>query len=202
MLKDFLSLFQKKGDTVITIACERCDLRTLVEADAPSLAVLLAENKYFWSTYEPLHHPNFYTVETQRKKIMESLYLLEEKREFSFGIFVKGTNRLIGHISLYAVKQLPYSSAFIGYSMDQHFAGKGIATEATKAVVRFAFEQVGVHRVEAYVAPANTASIRVLEKAGFVKEGLLRKLLFINGQWVDHYMYALLVEDSKELYEK
>lgn len=195
MIRDFFNIFQKKGDTVITIACDRCDLRTLVEADAPSLALLLSENKYFWSTYEPLHHPNFYTVETQRKKIIEGLYLLNEKREFSFGIFVKGTNRLIGHISLYAVKRMPYSSAFIGYSMDQHFAGKGIATAAAKAVARFAFEQVGVHRLEAYVAPPNISSIRVLEKVGFQQEGLLRKLLYINGQWVDHYIYALLAEE-------
>lgn len=195
MLKSLLSLLQKKGDSVIAIACDQCDLRTLVESDATSLAKLLSENKYFWSTYEPLHRPDFYTVEAQRRKIAESLMLLAEKREFSFGIFAKGTNVLIGHISLYAVKRLPYSSAFIGYSMDERYAGRGIATTATKAVVQFAFNQVGVHRVEAYVAPKNTASIRVLEKSGFIREGLLRKLLYINGEWVDHYMYAMLKED-------
>lgn len=180
---------------MIAIAGDQFDLRTLVEADAASLAKLLTENKYFWSTYEPLHRPEFYTVEAQRRKIVESLMLLAEKREFSFGIFAKGTSQLIGHISLYAVKRLPYSSAFVGYSMDERFAGRGIATAATRAIVLFAFNQVGVHRVEAYVAPKNDASIRVLEKAGFVREGLLRKLLYINGEWVDHYMYAILKED-------
>lgn len=195
MLKSLLSLLQKKGDSVIAIASDQFDLRTLVEADAASLARLLTDNKYYWSTYEPLHRPDFYTVEAQRRKIAESLMFLAEKREFSFGIFAKGTNQLIGHISLYAVKRLPYSSAFVGYSMDERFAGRGIATAATKAIVQFAFNQVGVHRVEAYVAPKNEASIRVLEKAGFVREGLLRRLLYINGEWVDHYMYAILKED-------
>lgn len=195
MLKSLLSLLQKKGDSVIAIASDQFDLRTLVEADAASLARLLTDNKYYWSTYEPLHRPDFYTVEAQRRKIAESLMFLAEKREFSFGIFAKGTNQLIGHISLYAVKRLPYSSAFVGYSMDERFAGRGIATAATKAIVQFAFNQVGVHSVEAYVAPKNEASIRVLEKAGFMREGLLRRLLYINGEWVDHYMYAILKED-------
>ncbi|MEO4055430.1 GNAT family protein [Solibacillus sp. CAU 1738] len=196
MLKSLLSLLQKKGDSVIAIECDQCDLRTLVESDATSLAILLSDNKYFWSTYEPLHRPDFYTVEAQRRKIAENLMLLAEKREFSFGIFAKGTNKLIGHISLYAVKRLPYSSAFVGYSMDERYAGRGIATAATRAVVQFAFNQVGVHRVEAYVSPRNEASIRVLEKTGFTREGLLRKLLFINGEWVDHFMYAILQEDE------
>ena len=65
-------------------------------------------------------------------------------------------------------------------------------------VMEFAFEKINIHRLEAYVAPPNIASVRVLEKAGFVQEGLLRKLLFINGEWVDHYMYALLKEDYKK----
>ena len=90
---------------------------------------------------------------------------------------------------------MPYSSAFVGYSMDQHFVGRGIATEAVKLVIELAFNSLKLHRVEAYIAPQNIASIRVIEKAGFLKEGLLRKLLFINGGWVDHYMYAILQEE-------
>lgn len=119
---------------------------------------------------------------------------MDSKREFSFGIFELGTNNLIGHIALYAVKRLPYSSAFVGYAMDEIYVGKGIVTEAVELVVRFAFEQIGLHRVEAYVSTQNNASIRVLEKSGFQREGLLRKLLYINGEWVDHYMYACLDE--------
>ena len=109
--------------------------------------------------------------------------------------FEHGTNNLIGHIALYAVKRLPYSSAFVGYAMDEIYVGKGIVTEAVNMVVRFAFEQIGLHRVEAYVSTQNSASMRVLEKAGFQQEGLLRKLLYINGHWVDHYMYARLEDE-------
>lgn len=189
------NLLRKKGGNVVSIQGEKCYIRTFQEKDAQSLTGLVSRNKYFWSTYEPLQRPEYYTVDAQYKKIQESLYLMDSKREFTFGIYELGTNNLIGHIALYAVKRLPYSSAFVGYAMDEIYIGKGIVTEAVKMVVRFAFDQVGLHRVEAYVSTQNNASIRVLEKSGFQREGLLRKLLYINGQWVDHYMYACLEDE-------
>ncbi|MFC9541259.1 GNAT family N-acetyltransferase [Lysinibacillus sp. NPDC056959] len=185
-------LLRKKGENVVSIQGDKCYIRTFYEKDAQSLTDLVSRNKYFWSTYEPLQRPEYYTINAQYKKIQESLYLMDSKREFTFGIFEPDTNNLIGHIALYAVKRLPYSSAFVGYAMDEIYVGKGIVTEAVNMVVQFAFEQVGLHRVEAYVSTQNNPSIRVLEKSGFQQEGLLRKLLYINGQWVDHYMYARL----------
>ncbi len=186
------NLLRKKGGNVVSIQGGKCYVRTFQEKDAQSLMGLVSRNKYFWSTYEPLQRPEYYTVDAQYKKIQESLYLMNSKREYTFGIYELGTNNLIGHISLYAIKRLPYSSAFVGYAMDEIYVGKGIVSEAVELVVQFAFEQIGLHRVEAYVSTENNASIRVLEKSGFQREGLLRKLLYINGQWVDHYMYARL----------
>lgn len=192
MVLKIWNLLRKKGGNVVSIQGEKCYVRTFQEKDAQSLTGLVSRNKYFWSTYEPLQRPEYYTIDAQYKKIQESLYLMGSKREYTFGIYELGTNNLIGHISLYAIKRLPYSSAFVGYAMDEIYVGKGIVTEAVELVVQFAFEQIGLHRVEAYVSTENSASIRVLEKSGFQQEGLLRKLLYINGQWVDHYMYARL----------
>lgn len=197
VLKDLFGLLPKKGDHVIRLLGQRCMLRTFTEADAKSLAQLLRNNKFYWSTYEPLHRDEYYTEQTQLKKILESLKLSQENREFSFGIYDKDSQQLIGHISLYAIKRLPYSSAFIGYSMDKQYTGRGITTEAVFLILQFAFKTLNIHRVEAYVAPENKASVRVLEKAGLVQEGLLRELLFINGQWVDHYMYSILQRDFR-----
>lgn len=194
MLRKLLNLL-KKGEDVVYIEGERCYIRTFIEEDARSLTDLVSQNKYYWATYEPLHRQEYYTIETQYKKILESLHLMRSKREFSFGIYINGTKRLIGHISLYAIKRMPYSSGFVGYSVDEKYIGQGIATEALELVKTFAFTEAQLHRIEAYVSPKNVPSIRVIEKAGFVREGLLRKLLFINGSWEDHYMYALLQED-------
>lgn len=199
MLRNLWGLFQKKGDRVIRLFGDQCTLRTFIESDARQLAELLANNKYSWSTYEPLHRDEYYTEEAQYKKILESLQLLHANREFSFGIYEMNSQQLIGHISLYAIKRLPYSSAFIGYSVDKSFVGRGIATEAVKLVLEFAFQTINIHRIEAYVSPKNEGSVRVLEKSGLVREGLLRELLFINGEWVDHYMYAILQNDFKKI---
>ena len=195
MLKNLFGVLPKKGDYVIKLPGQQCILRTFVEADARALAQLLQNNKFYWSIYEPLHRDEYYSEQTQHQKIVEGLRLSQENREFSFGIFDRQTGQLIGHISLYAIKRLPYSSAFVGYSIDQQYAGRGITTEAVALVLDFAFRTLNIHRIEAYVSPENVASVRVLEKSAFVREGLLRELLFINGQWVDHYMYAILQRD-------
>ena len=195
MVKKIWNLLHKKGDYLVKLESNRIILRTFVESDAGSLAELMRRNKYFWGTHEPIHEEDFYTEEAQYKKILESIHLLRANREFSFGIYPKGGSYLIGHISLYAVKRLPYNSAFIGYSIDETYTRKGLATEAVKEVVKFAFEKVKLHRIEAYVSPKNEGSIKVLENANFIREGMLRELLYINGKWEDHYLYSLLRED-------
>lgn len=195
MVRKFLNFLHKKGDNVVKIECDRCFLRTFVESDAKDLAVLLRNNKFFWSRFEPLHDDDFYSEEAQYKKILESMHLLRLNKEYSFGIYTKNRDRLIGHISLYAIKRLPYSSAFIGYSIDERYTRRGIATDAVKHIVRFAFDVVKLHRVEAYVSPKNEGSIKVLENANFKREGLLREVLYINGVWEDHYIYSILQDE-------
>lgn len=196
-MRKFFNLLQKKGDHVVKIEGERLYLKTFIESDARSLSELLTNNKYFWAQYEPLHEEYFYTEDAQLRKILESMQLMRVNREYSFGIYTKGRHQLIGHISLYAIKKLPYSSAFIGYSIDERFTRKGIASEAVNHLVRFGFNELNLHRIEAYVSPKNIGSIKVLERANFVREGLLRKLLYINGVWEDHYMYSILKEEYR-----
>ena len=174
---------------------EQITLRTFTMQDAQQMTQLVVRNKYYWATFEPLHHDHFYTYDTQYRKIVESMNLMRSNREFSFGIFEKESEQLIGQISLFSLKRLPYSSGLVGYSVDEQFVGKGIASEALALAVQFAFQTVKLHRVEAYVSPDNVGSIHVLEKNGFVREGLMRKLLYINGEWKDHYLYAQLIED-------
>ncbi len=180
---------------MIILKGENIYLRILQEDDAPIFTDILIENKKYWSVFEPRQEPGFYKVSTQREKIRESIYQMRNRREYSFGIFDNETGKLIGHISLYNIKRLPFLSAFIGYSIDEKEIGRGIATEGVRLVTAFAFEQVGLHRVEAYVSPGNKGSIAVLEKSGYGQEGLLRRILYINGVWEDHYIYAVLEDD-------
>ena len=79
-----------------------------------------------------------------------------------------------------------FCSAFLGYKMDAEYQNKGYMTDAVRLVVRYAFETLGLHRLEANIMPRNAASLRVVKKNGFVAEGLARKYLKINGIWEDH----------------
>lgn len=180
---------------LILLEGRTCYLRILTEEDAGVFTDLLIANREYWTVFEPRHESSYYTISVQRDKIRESLYQMRDRREYNFGIFDAETSRLIGHISLYSIKRLPFSSGFVGYSIDEQETGRGIATEAVRIVTRFAFETVSLHRVEAFVSPRNIGSVKVLENADFVREGLLRKLLYINHVWEDHYMYAMLAED-------
>ncbi len=187
---------RKKGEwTLILLEGQTCYLRILTEDDAAIFTEMLIANKEYWSIFEPRHENSYFTVAVQREKIRESLYQMRDRREYNFGVFDSITSRLIGHISLYSIKRLPFSSGFIGYSIDEREIGRGLATEVVRLVTKFAIEKVSLHRVEAYVSPRNTGSVKVLEKAGYTQEGLLRKLLYINGVWEDHYLYTRLEDE-------
>jgi [ribosomal protein S5]-alanine N-acetyltransferase len=86
-------------------------------------------------------------------------------------------------------------SAEIGYKIDPSHWNKGYATEAVNEILNYCFTQLKLHRIDAGCATQNTASMRVLEKAGFTREGRKRKILPIRGEWLDNYFYAILEED-------
>jgi ribosomal-protein-alanine N-acetyltransferase len=86
-------------------------------------------------------------------------------------------------------------SAWIGYWVASSAGGKGVATAALALGLDHCFGAVNLHRVEATVRPENAASRRVLEKAGFREEGLLRRYLDVDGAWRDHLLYAITVEE-------
>lgn len=85
--------------------------------------------------------------------------------------------------------------ASIGYIIDPACQGQGIATEAVTAMLDFCFAELGLHRLEAFIHPANQSSIRLAEKLGFHREGLLRDHLRVGEEWRDDLLYALLAAE-------
>lgn len=75
---------------------------------------------------------------------------------------------------------------FFGYKLDKDFVNKGYMSVAVEMLIKYAFEELGLHRIEANVMPKNKASLRVLEKNNFINEGISRYYLKINGVWEDH----------------
>lgn len=115
---------------------------------------------------------------------------------YGFGIFIDGA--FSGEINLNTIHWGAHQSAYIGYWIDQAQAGHGYMPESVVAVMRFAFEQLALHRLQISIIPRNTASRRVVEKLAVREEGLAVRYLEINGVWEDHLRYAITSEEWVE----
>ncbi|OYU84692.1 MAG: GNAT family N-acetyltransferase [Flavobacterium sp. BFFFF2] len=103
-------------------------------------------------------------------------------------------NEFVGLVGVVMGKQ-KYESSEIWYKIHPTHWTKGFATEVVQTILHFCFTELKLHRITAGCATENMASIRVLEKCGFTREGRCRKILPIRGQWVDNFEYAILEED-------
>lgn len=132
---------------------------------------------------------------TTQNEALEHIALIDSKIESNEGInwaiTLKGSPKLIGIIGHYRIKPEHYRSE-IGYMILPEFQGKGIVTEAVKAVVEYGFNEMHLHSIEAIIDPENTASAMVLEKNNFIKEAHLKENEFYDGRFLDTVIYSLL----------
>jgi ribosomal-protein-alanine N-acetyltransferase len=101
----------------------------------------------------------------------------------------------VGALELSQIVMGVFRSAYLGYYLGAPYAGQGLMSEAIALVLTHAFTEMGLHRVEANIQPDNTASLALVAKLGFVREGYSRRYLKIRGRWRDHERWAILVED-------
>lgn len=126
---------------------------------------------------------------------------LNEKRQqprtqYVFALQLKETEAFIGLLGL-TLGKLNYRTGEVWFKIHKDFWKKGFMTEAVTELLKFGFEELKLHRIEAGCAVENNASIKVLEKVGMTREGRKRKILPIRGEWKDNYFYAILEEDFK-----
>ena len=158
-------------------------IRPIVSSDAEELAALYAANREFLAPFEPMRPDAFFTVAGQRERL-EQLRHGDDRR---FAIL--DGDAIAGTISLSNVVRGFSQSANVGYWVDGGRNGRGLATAAVGELAEVAFEDMGLHRLEAGTLPANVASQRVLEKNGFERIGLARCYLLIGGTWRDHVLF-------------
>lgn len=103
----------------------------------------------------------------------------------------------VGNISIWSVNRLGRSGE-IGYWVRTDATSRGIATEATERLMQLGFETLGFHKIILRIAVGNTASERVAAKLGFIREGVLREEVRINGRWVDHTLFSMLVSEYEQ----
>jgi ribosomal-protein-alanine N-acetyltransferase len=174
----------------------RTAIRAVRSDDADDLLELRLRNRDFLAPWDPLRPASFFTRAGQADWIAMQQRAWSEDRGYGFAMLdTQDADRIVGGINLFNVVRSARQSAGMGYWVDEASGSRGHATDAVRLVSRFAFEHLGLHRLEPAVMPRNARSTRVMEKAGFRREGLAVRYLRIAGVWEDHALYGLTAED-------
>jgi ribosomal-protein-alanine N-acetyltransferase len=177
------------------IAGQGVFLRAPQMADYSEWVALREASRDFLTPWEPTWPADDLTRASFRRRMKRYSEDQRSDLAYPFFIFRKSDGVLVGGLTLANVRRGCAQAGSLGYWMGAAYAGKGHMTSAVAAVLPFAFGTLRLHRVEAACIPANIASIRLLEKTGFRREGFARQYLCIDGLWQDHLLYARLKDD-------
>ncbi|MBR1220986.1 GNAT family N-acetyltransferase [Bradyrhizobium sp. U87765 SZCCT0131] len=172
-------------------------LRAPQMSDFPQWAQLREASRAFLTPWEPIWPSDDLTRSGFRRRIRRYEEDMAGDKAYPFLIFRENDGVLIGGVTLANVRRGIVQAGTIGYWIGEPFAGMGYMTGALRALLPSLFGELNLHRVDAACIPTNTASVRVLEKCGFAREGRARRYLCINGVWQDHYLFGLLNEDLR-----
>jgi ribosomal-protein-alanine N-acetyltransferase len=172
-------------------------LRAPVLADFPQWSRLREESRAFLAPWEPIWPADDLTKIAFRRRIKRYQREIRNGTGFPFFLFSQDGETLLGGLTLAQVQRGVTQSAVLGYWMGAPYAGKGFMSAGVRAVLGFAFDSLSLNRVEAACLPTNNASIALLEKVGFTREGYARKYLCIDGRWQDHLLYGIVRDDPR-----
>jgi ribosomal-protein-alanine N-acetyltransferase len=170
-------------------------LRTPRMSDFTQWAQLREFSREFLTPWEPIWPSDDLTRSGFRRRLRRYQEDMADDKAYPFLIFRESDETLLGGITLANVRRGIVQAGTMGYWIGQPHAGRGYMTAALRVLLPSLFGELNLHRIDAACIPSNAASIRVLEKCGFVREGRARRYLCINGVWQDHYLYGLLNED-------
>lgn len=169
---------------------ERIRVRTARPGDAPLLRQWRAEPSL--QRFQPLPEATLYRIQAELEaQRIDALYK-DQGEKFQWLVEVEG--RPAGWITLVIINW-PHGLAEVGYALSTPYQGKQIMAKAMRVFLEDIFRHTSLYRLEARCAVENTASIRILEKLGFTREGILREYFELHGERVDNYLYALLREE-------
>jgi len=165
----------------------RVFLRAPVRSDREEFVALMRASRSFhrpWAT-APTDHGRFdaYLADARRPDFEAMLVCRREDLA------------IVGFFNLSQIERGALQSAYLGYAVGKPFAGRGYMREGLEAVLRYAFQTLKLHRIEANIQPGNHASIALARGAGFKHEGFSPRYLKIGGRWRDHERWAILAEE-------
>jgi ribosomal-protein-alanine N-acetyltransferase len=164
--------------------------------DHAQWATLRRESRAFLEPWEPRWAEDELSLAAWRQRLRRYRSDFRQGTGLAFFVFDIASGNLAGGINVSNIRHGVSQSGSVGYWMGEQFAGRGLMAEALGLVVHHCFGALRLHRLEAACIPQNERSMRVLEKAGFRREGLLHAYLKINGHWQDHFLYALVADEA------
>jgi ribosomal-protein-alanine N-acetyltransferase len=192
-----MALFRMPSTTTPTLAPRGNGLllRPPQMADFPQWSGLREESRSFLTPWEPIWPSDDLTRSGFRRRLRRYAEDIAADRSYPFLIFREQDETLLGGVTVANVRRGIVQAGTIGYWIGARHSGQGLMTAALRVLLPTLFGELNLHRVEAACIPTNNASVRVLEKCGFTREGLARRYLCINGVWQDHSLFGLLHED-------
>lgn len=188
------SALQKHSETVLT--GEGLRLRPPELDDFPFWEKLRSESRAFLEPWEPLWPEDDLTRTAFRRRIRRYEAEIQSDEAYPFLIWRISDGALLGGLTIGNIRRGAAQSATLGYWMGARHAGQGVMSRAVILACRFGFGPARLDRIEAGCLPENAASIRLLEKVGFRREGLARNYLNIAGMRRDHILFGLLSTDE------
>ncbi len=167
-------------------------LRAPQSADHAEWAGLREASRGFLTPWEPTWPSDDLTRSAFRRRVKRYSEDQRSDLAYAFLIFRTADHAMLGGLTLANIRRGVAQAGSIGYWVGAPFVRQGVMTAAVRALIPFCFDTLRLHRLEAACIPSNAASIRLLEKAGFTREGYARDYLCINGVWQDHLLYGRL----------
>ena len=164
-------------------------------ADYSEWAAVREASRAFLTPWEPTWPVDDLTRSAFRRRLRRYADDQRSDQSYAFFLFRKRDDALVGGMTLANIRRGVAQAGSLGYWIGAPHAQQGLMTAAVRCLVPFAFASLRLHRLEAACIPTNTASIRLLERTGFSREGYARQYLCINGLWQDHLLYARLSAD-------
>jgi len=159
---------------------------------------LRAASRDFLVPWEPSWPDDALTIPAYRRRLRQIGHEWRTDQGYAFFILLRETGMLVGGVNLSGVRRGVAQAASLGYWMGEAFANRGFMSEALTALLPYAFERLGLHRIEAACLPHNKASRALLARLGFQQEGYARDYLKIAGRWQDHILHALLAGEYQK----
>ncbi|MDX5593024.1 GNAT family protein [Pseudovibrio sp. SPO723] len=185
------------GEEQPTLLTKDVILRPPSVSDYEAWSQVRLESREFLQPWEPTWPPTDLLRTAFKTRIRRYSRERRDGTGYAFFLFNRHSEELMGGLTLSNVRRGVTQACTLGYWMGVRYAGKGFMRQSVSRLLPFVFEELKLHRLEAACLPHNEASINLLKRVGFQQEGYARRYLYINGQWQDHLLFAILKDDAE-----